>query len=120
MGNKDGHLRKAEHNNQLLNTFNFKRTRYPDWLVVIIFYTALHYVDAYLATRGFVKISDHKERNRLVEKYLPSVIEEWWLLYDQSQAARYDTGFQIAISEVNTYKNDKLSTIKAEIISLLS
>lgn len=73
MGNKPGHINKAQHNNNFLNTFIMERTKYLDWAVVGIFYTALHYVDAYLATKGFIKINNHQQRNRLVEEYLPAI-----------------------------------------------
>lgn len=120
MGSKEGHLKKAEHNNKLLNIFNLRRTRYLDWVVVIIFYEALHYVDAYLATKGFIKIESHKQRNELIERFIPSISNEWWLLFNESQYARYEPGFQVSISDVINYKNIALSSIKSKVLKLLA
>ena len=67
-----------------------------DWQVVILFYAALHWADAYLATLGIdpgshsAPLSSRRPgRNRLVERHLPEAAEHYFHLHNLSTVARY-------------------------------
>lgn len=55
------HLDKAKHNENYYQSFNLDNTPYLDWVVNGIFYSAVHYVDAYFATIRFHP-RDHQRR----------------------------------------------------------
>jgi hypothetical protein len=44
------HLHRAEHNEESYLSFDLITTPYLDWVVNGIFYSALHYIESYLAT----------------------------------------------------------------------
>jgi hypothetical protein len=45
------HIAKARHNEQFYKSLDIDRTMFKDWVVVGIFYTALHFIDAYFSLR---------------------------------------------------------------------
>ena len=65
--------------------------RYADWQVVVLFYAALHYADAFFARAG-LHPSNHRERDRLVAQTpeLSRIYPEYRTLYDSSLDARYN------------------------------
>mgnify|MGYP005845172629 CR=1 FL=1 len=68
-----------------------------DWLAIIAFYAALHWLDSYLAHQG-LHPSNHRERNRAAQ-VLP-IWDEYYELYAVSRIARYEAGHvpqQIAV-----------------------
>ena len=52
MPNRSAHLAQAEHNETLYSHLDQSAPTYADWQVTSLFYAALHYVDAYLASSG--------------------------------------------------------------------
>lgn len=114
------HLEKAESNQRFLNSFDLYRTGFLDWAIVAIFYTALHYVDAYLASKGHVEIAGgHQERNSLVREQLSSIESQYMTLYWASRNARYIPDFRPTSGKVIKYKRYFLLEIKSYIMSLL-
>lgn len=49
MPNRNEHLGKAKHNENFYLSFDIDKTLYKDWVVVGVFYTALHLIDAHFA-----------------------------------------------------------------------
>ncbi len=49
MPNRIAHLKKAQHNEKFYLSFDIEKTPYKDWIVVGVFYTALHFIDSYFA-----------------------------------------------------------------------
>ncbi len=88
MPNRDQHLQKAEHNEQFSNSL--LPTAYIDWAVTGLFYSALHYIDAYLSNRG-MHPSTHTRRDNKAKGSLPKDIwGSYRYLKDASRDARYD------------------------------
>lgn len=89
----DEHLKKAKHNEAFFISFDIDKTLYLDWVVNGIFYSALHYIEAYLATQD--KHSDsHFSRNifieedtRLGRRFYRDMYRS---LHDDSNDARYN------------------------------
>jgi hypothetical protein len=90
---KTWHLAKKEHNLDT-RTYLESGTKYLDWEVVTLFYSAVHFVDAYLATVGTfgkhpTSHSQQNGRNDMVRRYLGIVEAEYMCLYRLSRGARY-------------------------------
>jgi hypothetical protein len=92
MPSKQDHISKAEHNEQFASTINGQLTGYWDWVVTGYFYSALHYVEAYLATKDPpVHSSDHRARDDEIGRdlVLSQIYDEYSDLKNDSTNARY-------------------------------
>jgi hypothetical protein len=83
------HIAKAEAFERVLVIFDEGNPDHCDWIAVVAFYAALHWVDAYLAVLGNHP-QNHRERN-LIVTLLP-IAFEYSLLYSTSRRARYEAG----------------------------
>lgn len=88
MPSHDDHLRQAQHNLEF--SASLDETKYADWIANGLFYAALHYVDAFLATRGYHP-GRHDVRDGFVEKVaeLKPIYDYYRGLKDGSRNARY-------------------------------
>lgn len=87
------HLLKAEHNERLLGVLQGadNTQEFIDWCFVILYYTALHFGDAYLAKKGIISINSHSERIKKYQKKLPSdAFISYKKLEARSRIARYE------------------------------
>lgn len=61
-----------------------------NWSITLLFYSALHYVDAYIVSRGRARY-DHKSRAQSMEDpFFDEIREEYKTLKDLSREARYN------------------------------
>lgn len=105
MGTKNSHLNKARHNHAFIAAFNLKETEFLDWAVVAIFYSALHWIDAYLAAKGFAEYKgSHTKRKDLIDRHLSSMADDYDLLFTNGHRARYDTEFELVPFKVELLK----------------
>ena len=87
---KDDHLNQAHHNFQFYQSVN--SSQYPDWAITALFYTALHYIDAYLATLPLaVHPSNHGMRDNCMSRLpaLRAIYNEYSFLKSHCHTARY-------------------------------
>lgn len=66
--------------------------RYPDWTATVLFYAAMHLIEAYLAEREpgtFHRMKGHQDRLTAVGLKLPMVYAAYRHLHNQSTVARY-------------------------------
>ena len=49
---QEKHISKAVHNEEFWQSINTDESKYPDWAVTGIFYSAMHYIDAVFARDG--------------------------------------------------------------------
>ena len=91
MPTKDEHLSKAARNEKFAE-YLAEKTEYIDWGVTILFYAALHYMDAVLSVSA-IDPRDHKARHTAigVNDTLRRVYREYRLLETQSWNSRYST-----------------------------
>lgn len=91
MPSRDVHLTRAEQNEQFARTLNLDDSFYTDWAIAILFYSALHYIDAYFALTH-VHPRDHDKRDAAIEKNgtLTEIYRDYRRLKDVSEDARYD------------------------------
>jgi hypothetical protein len=52
MSTQKDHIDKARHNEQFFSSLDIETTSFLDWVVTGIFYSALQYLDSYLANHG--------------------------------------------------------------------
>jgi len=88
----DEHLTKAENNEKLARATN----RVPfagcaEWAISMLFYAALHRIQAYLSAKGSRPLS-HQDRDREIESNgsLSAIYGDYRRLKDMSRAARYE------------------------------
>ncbi len=83
------HLAKSEHNEGLADALATK-TQYFDWAVTVLFYAALHYVDAVLSASRTDPLS-HEQRHTAmgVNDTLRRIFPEYRSLETMSRNARY-------------------------------
>lgn len=84
----DKHLQQWKHNRRFAKTID---AIYRDWQITVIFYTALHLVDAALASLG-VTVANHDMRNDQVKNNgaFQQIRQEYLHLYRISRVTRYD------------------------------
>lgn len=93
MPSRKDHIDQARHNEQFFSCFDINTTPFLDWVVSGIFYSALHYVDSYLSTKGKHPIT-HGARTPLIHAAKPdlgrSFFHNYMSLKDDSQEGRYN------------------------------
>lgn len=92
MGNVEQHISQAI-NNESFASFIGDKKQYIDWKFIALYYSALHYGDAFLAQKiggGRIKLRDHKQRKDL---YLLHLNDDTYTSYERlenfSRIARY-------------------------------
>jgi len=86
MATEAEHSNQATRNQAFLDTID--ATQYPDWVITVSFYKALHLVETIMVRRGLAT-GDHKTRNQQLKNNFPAIWRHYNPLYIQSQAARY-------------------------------
>lgn len=88
------HYNQIRHNKAFLQSFTSVgkgTTAYPDWSLTILFYSALHFIELYLARRKNQHCISHAERNRVycADPQLKVIYNDYKRLDDWSRDARY-------------------------------
>ncbi len=114
-------LNKAQKNSRFTQELQASDIHSPEWVVVGAFYSAVHYVNAYLAKTGprFVP-TNHKERNYYVNsvKELKQISRSYHRLSDKAWAARYTmVSFNLRFSQ--RLLDEDLTPIEIHLRSLL-
>ena len=112
------HLDQAAHNEAFFASIEV--ATYSDWAVTALFYSALHYVDAYLARQGHEDPGDHDMRDTLMRNYpvTRAVWNEYRRLKSFSRSARYYAA-RFKPGEVTGLRLGSLEPIKDRIRSVL-
>lgn len=110
------HIAQAVRNEEFVNTISGLQTRFAEWEITAMFYSGLHYVDAFLATHGYHP-SNHQERRRFVRQ-LTNLRAEYENLYDLSIKARYTTA-KFTSQDVERLKAGDFRVLKEGILTLL-
>lgn len=89
------HLDQARKNEEFFRQFDLATSRYFDWAVTALFYSALHYLDACLHEHrprqqlaGYHP-ETHEQRTPLIGRNFPRVYRSYRELKDRSEDARY-------------------------------
>ncbi len=115
MPSEQDHTRQARHNREFLSTFDRDSTPYLDWMVTVVFYTALHVIERYLARKG-LHPADHTARDAYLRRVrgLKPIWSDYRRLKDESIRARYEVA-SFTASEVQEHE-ERLSQIEAHSI----
>jgi len=99
------HLRQARHNEALTSQLGSPPIEAYDWAITVLFYTVLHFVDAYLLQQHGIVPRGHTAtwnrqtgqrnpgRNDYVRQYLHQISSAYKILYDASRLARYEEAY---------------------------
>jgi hypothetical protein len=86
MGTRANHKEKADQNQAFLNGID--QDLFPDWVVTVAFYKALHLVEMLFAVHG--KHSDnHRDRHDSLKRNFKQIWRHYLPLYTLSRRARY-------------------------------
>jgi hypothetical protein len=85
------HLKKAQNNESLAGALNITVSHCAEWAVTMLFYSALHYVDSFLAGKETHPLN-HDSRDSEIENNgtLTGIYKDYRRLKDMSRAARYE------------------------------
>jgi len=102
MPNASEHLAKVRSNKSVLDHFgDAGSTKFSDWYVTVVYYTAMHCVEAIFDQEKSWHTLTHKERDEKLLKHFPALDMEfkraYWRLYQQSREARYMSNRKIQI-----------------------
>lgn len=119
MPSRDEHVLKAEGNEAFAGTIEPTSQARIDWKLVVLFYTAMHYVEAYLAKNMQMHLRSHTTRDSYVSKEsnLKKVRVSYGHLKFYGYNARYEIdGFTIKdVQDAVGY----LTQLKTELIPLV-
>ena len=120
MPSESVHKRLAEHNRQFLDWLDLDVTQYLDWAVTVIFYTALHFVEWLLATKG-LHSDTHDNRHQAMGRVseLRPIYPDYRELETQSRRSRYE-GAQFSRDVVKSQLVPKLEKIEPHIRASVS
>lgn len=83
-------LQKAERNKSfVLQRLIGMIGTYPDWVTVVTFYSALHFVDAHLLKHHSIQREHHEERERDVADHMQDVYSAYKRLFELAFRSRY-------------------------------
>ena len=110
------HLQQARQNEALAQQLGSPPLEAHDWAITILFYSLLHFVDAYLLQYQNITPGGHTAtwrkgqripgRNDYVTLHLPQISGEYKVLYSASRRARYE-GAYLTPSSVGNYQKLK-------------
>jgi hypothetical protein len=86
------HVERAKRNQKFAEHFDLDKTDFRDWVVTGYFYSALHWIDAYLVREGKKQEPGHAFRNTQTnsDSNLTPISRIYRLLYSYSRNVRYD------------------------------
>ena len=118
------HLRVARRNRDLARALLAQNSLAPDpweWVAVIVFYAAVHYVNAYLWERYHVEPANHAERTYGVHQdpAINACEDEYDRLRDQGFIARYDERLGVSELEARSLLEVDLRAVEATVMRAL-
>ncbi len=118
MPSKDQHVAKANHDEAFVASLDLATTPFCDWAVTALFYAALHYIEAYFATKGAHSL-DHRARDSDIQREpaISGLYNDYNELKNMSINARYMTT-SFKSTDVMRLQG-KLRVVKNYILNLL-
>src|ERR1035438_3009859 len=112
---KDEHVAKAEGNARFARSLTLDDPARIDWALIATFYAAMHYVEAFLATKG-QHLRSHTTRDGYVgrDTHLRKIYGQYQDLKYYGYNARYETT-HFQASDVTSYASVYLEAIRAHI-----
>ena len=119
MPSKDEHLAKASGNEAFAGTITTANQACIDWTLVVLFYAAVHYVEAYLAVKMSAHLRSHTTRDSYVGRLadLKKIFKEYQHLKYFGYNARYEVYGFSAQDTVEAMKD--IAAVRSQITPLL-
>jgi hypothetical protein len=120
MPNKDEHIEKARGNEAFAASITPDNQPRIDWKLIVVFYAAMHYVEAYLAKAMAAHLRSHTARDSYMgrDSNLKRIYSEYQDLKYFGYSARYE---MCGLTRDDITAADKhLAVIKAHILGLLN
>jgi len=114
------HIERAKRNQQFAEHLDLGTTEFRDWIVVGYFYSALHWIDAYLVSINRPPGDNHGSRNTLTntERELTPISRPYRLLYSYSRNVRYDL-IDFSADRIRQDVIPKIHTVRSHLEQLL-
>ncbi len=114
------HLAKAQQNELFASELGLSSGVHIDWTITILFYAAVHYVQAYFATRGKT-FHMHRSRDSALgrDPNISGIYQDYRELEHFSRQARYELPSGRLTELDVSYMKTCLNTVKAAITPLL-
>jgi hypothetical protein len=109
--NAQDHLERARHNYRLYQQLK-DGGEFLDWALTLLFYTALHLVQAYACQHGPWEPADHGQRRDYIRERLRRIFFDYRDLQDRSENMRYDL-WMAAPDEVQEWHDQQFARIAA-------
>lgn len=120
MPTKDEHVTWAAHDRAFRTSFDLSTTPFVNWVVTGIFYEAVHWVEAFLATKGY-NSGSHRQRSwamLLFVSELGPIQTDYDTLKLDSEKSRYEC-YEHTGQQVREELVPLLNSIKSHISALL-
>jgi hypothetical protein len=87
------HLAQASHNKDLIVYLNAANPGFPDWVITVAFYSAIHLLEAFLAKQLGYHSTSHVTRDSVLSKFsqLKPIYVDYSELKNTCWASRYNT-----------------------------
>ena len=123
MPNRTTHETQALHNDRFWQSLDVGTTPYTDWIVNGIFYSAVHWIEAYLATINRHS-SSHANRSTIMNglsrlRRDPDLIPDYVVLRTESENARY-VGRKYTAEEITADLIPALNRIRQTMLGLIA
>ena len=120
MPRKDEHIDWAGHDRNFWSSIDLDNTPFTDWAVTGMFYESLHWVEAFLDTKGYHS-GGHPQREKnmlLFESELRAIHTDYGKLKQDSETCRYECSQIHTAQEVRQFI-PLVDNIKSHISQLL-
>ena len=116
MPSRDEHLVKAEGNEQFAASLTHENQTKIDWALVVMFYSAVHYIEAYLAVQFGIHVRSHNTRDNSVarDSNLRTIYSSYQHLKYYGYNARYEV-FGFSARDIQDATKD-LADVKAKVV----
>lgn len=84
------HIEWADRNEQFAKTFYLNDQLEINWSITLLFYSALHYADAYIVSRGRPRYDHASRAKSMQDNFFDLIREDYKMLKDLSREARYN------------------------------
>ncbi len=105
MPKKEEHLDWAIHDRNFWTSIDLDDTAFTDWAVIGMFYESLHWVEAFLDTKGYHSGGHHKRAQNMVryDSDLGAIQADYNKLKQDSEECRYECSVILTAEEARQY-----------------
>ncbi|OGO22484.1 MAG: hypothetical protein A2Z28_05255 [Chloroflexi bacterium RBG_16_51_9] len=125
MGKLEFHVEKARRNEDFFNSYGLSKSQYNEWGVTVLFYAAMHLIDAVLSQDNSVpgnvrNPKDHITRNWGVGQStsLNAIYTQYFNLYERSREARYGI-ISFPDGFLNKLESTNYASVKSHVKAIL-